>query len=170
MLELGCGPARDGAHFAALGHTVVATDFSQSALGPARAVFASQPGLHFCLLDTAAPLPFRDGAFDAVYARLSLHYFPDHVTRRVFRELRRVLRPHGFLGFVCKSTADPLYGRGRQLEPDFFELDGHLRHFFSPVYAASCLALAFDLIELRERDGDLYGKPSAFIEVIARAR
>lgn len=170
VLELGCGPARDSAYFATYGHTVVATDFSHSAIIPARSVFAGQPRLQFCLLDTAAPLPFRDDTFDAIYARLSLHYFPDQVTRQVFHELRRVLRPGGLLGFVCKSTGDPLYGRGRQLEPDLFELDGHLRHFFSAAYARACLAPDFDLLELHERSGNLYGQPSAYIEVIAHAR
>lgn len=169
LLELGCGPARDSAYFSRLGHTVCATDFSIATLDPARSIFASQPGLHICLLDTAAPLPFRDQTFDAVYARLSLHYFADRVTRRVFRELRRVLRADGLLCFMCKSTGDPLYGRGRQIEPDMFELEGHIRHFFSSDYARSCLDPDFDLIELAERRGDLPGQAPAVIEVIARA-
>ncbi|MDQ3693858.1 MAG: class I SAM-dependent methyltransferase [Chloroflexota bacterium] len=170
MLELGCGPARDSAFFARLGHTVVATDFSLVILAPARSIFAAKSGLHFCLLDTSAPLPFRDDTFNAAYARLSLHYFPDQVTRRVFRELHRVLRPDGLLCFMCKSTGDPLHGQGRQIEPDMFERDGHLRHFFSPAYARACLDPDFTLIQLDDRRGPLSGQPSAFIEVIAQAR
>jgi SAM-dependent methyltransferase len=172
VLELGCGPGHDSAHFATLGHIVVATDFSIEALRPARAIHGDGPGLSFCLLDLAAPLPFRDAAFDAIYARLSLHYFPDRVTRRIFRELRRVLPPGGVLGFMCKMTGDPLYGRGREIEPDMFELKGHLRHFFSPDYARTCLTRDGDfvLIELTERRDTLYDRDSAFIEVFAQAR
>lgn len=170
VLELGCGPGHDAASFAGRGHTVCATDFSSAALEPARALYDATPGLHFCLLDTAAPLPFRDGAFDAVYANLSLHYFPDRVTKGVFGELRRVLAEGGRLGFACKSTGDPLYGQGRLMEPDMFERNGHLRHFFSPEYARACLAPGFDLVELTERRGELYGSDSAYVEVIARAR
>ena len=170
VLELGCGPARDSAYFAALGHTAVATDFSIAALEPAQRVFVATPGLHFCLLDLAAPLPFRDATFDAVYARLSLHYFPDRVTRRIFTELRRVLTDGGILCFMCKTPDDPLYGQGQALEPDMFELNGHLRHFFSPEYARSCLEPGFALVSLKEARGELYGSASAYVEVIARAR
>lgn len=170
VLELGCGPGHDAAFFAGRGHTVCATDFSSAALEPARALYGATPGLHSCLLDTAASFPFRDGAFDVVYAHLSLHYFPDQVTRGVFRELRRVLAEGGLLGFACKSTGDPLYGEGRLIEPDMFERHGHLRHFFSPEYARACLAPGFDLVELTERRGDRYGQDSAYVEVIARAR
>jgi SAM-dependent methyltransferase len=169
VLELGCGPARDSAYFAGLGHTVCATDFSIAALAPARRVFAGTPGLDFCLLDTTAPLPFREDTFGVVYARLSLHYFPDRLTRRVFAELRRVLRPAGLLCFMCKSPGDPLYGQGRRLEPDMFELNGHLRHFFSPAYARSCLEPGFALESIKEELGKLYGNESAFVQVIARA-
>jgi SAM-dependent methyltransferase len=172
VLELGCGPGHDSAHFAALGHRVVATDFSIEALRPARAIHGAGAGLSFCLLDLAAPLPFRDATFEAVYARLSLHYFPDRVTRTIVRELRRVLSPGGLLGFVCKTPGDPLYGRGREIEPDMFELKGHLRHFFSTDYAQSCVERDgdFALIQLTERQAPLYGRDSAFVEVIARAR
>lgn len=170
MLELGCGPAHDSAYFAGLGHTVCATDFSIAALDPARSIYAAAPGLSFCLLDTTAPLPFRDGAVDVVYARLSLHYFSDRVTRGVFRELHRVLGAGGLLCFMCKSTADPLFGRGRLIEPDMFEHNGHLRHFFSPAYATACLDPAFTVLELNESRGDAYGRDSAVVEVIAQAR
>ena len=169
VLELGCGPARDSASFATLGHTALATDFSSAALGPARRVYAETSGLHFCLLDLAAPLPVRDATFDAVHARLSLHYFPDRVTRQIFTEVRRVLRAGGLLCFMCKSPGDPLYGQGREVEPDMFELNGHLRHFFSPAYARSCLEPGFAPVSLTEARGKLYGSESAFVEVIARA-
>lgn len=169
ILELGCGTGHDAAYFAGCGHTVCATDFSSAALEPARALYGATPGLQFCLLDTAAPLPFRDGAFGAVYASLSLHYFPDRVTRGVFRELRRVLRRGGLLCFACKSIGDPLYGQGRWLEPDMFERLGHLRHFFSPDYARACLTPGFDLVELTERRDGRSGRDSAFVEVMARA-
>jgi SAM-dependent methyltransferase len=169
ILELGCGPARDSAYFAGLGHSVLATDFSIAALAPAQRVFAGTPGLDFCLLDTAKPLPVRDGAFEVVYARLSLHYFPDRVTRRVFTELRRVLTAGGLLCFMCKSPGDPLYGQGRRLEPDMFELNGHLRHFFSPAYARSCLDPVFAVLSVVEKRGKLSTTDSAYIEVIAQA-
>jgi len=165
VLELGCGAGVDAAYLAGQGHAVVALDFAEPALRRNRRHWAGVSGLHFVCGDIAAPLPFADGAFGMVYARLSLHYFPDAVTRRCFAEIERVIVESGLLAFMCKSTQDPLYGRGSALEPDMFELD-HVRHFFSEAYARDCLGGRFAIEQLRSR-GD--GR-SAFVEVIARKR
>lgn len=167
ILELGCGRGADAARLARHGHTVLATDFSASAIAADIAQYANVPNLRFQTLEIAAPLPFESGAFDVVYAHLSLHYLPDRATREVFRDINRVLRPGGLLAFLCKSTADPLYGRGKELEPDMFELDGHVRHFFSEAYARACLSGRFVIDELSTGDETFYKRDSAFIHVIA---
>jgi SAM-dependent methyltransferase len=169
VLELGCGAGQDAACFARAGHTVCATDFSTVALAANRRRQAVPPNPHWVVLNTGKPLPFADATFDAVYARLSLHYFADAVTRRVFREIRRVLRPGGLLCFLCKSPDDPLYGRGRQLEPDMFELAGHVRHFFSAEYARACLGDAFQVVAAEAGRATFHEGPSAFVKVVARA-
>jgi SAM-dependent methyltransferase len=143
LLELGCGPAADSAFFARARHRVIATDFSAAAVAGGYRRYGGEAGPAFVLLDTATPLPFRDAAFDAVYARLTLHYFPDAVTRAVFREIGRVLRPGGTLAFLCKSTSDPLYGQGEKVESDMYRLRGKVRHFFSEAYAQDCLGVRF---------------------------
>jgi SAM-dependent methyltransferase len=169
VLELGCGSGRDAAYFAERGHTVCATDFSTVALAAARRHQSEQSDVHYVALDSTGPFPFRDTTFAAVYARLSLHYFTDEVTRQVFREIRRVLRRGGPLCFLCKSIDDPLYGLGRQIEPDMFERDGHVRHFFSEAYARSCLGGDFAVVAIESGQAVFRGAPSAFVKVIARA-
>ena len=139
------------------------------AVGANRDRHGDVPNLHFAVLDTADPFPFADGVFDAVYAHLSLHYFPDDATRALFREIRRVLRRGGLLGFLCKSVGDPLYGRGREIEPDMFEHQGHVRHFFSEGYAVSCLGPRFEAILVERGPDRVYGTGSAFVKVVARA-
>ena len=172
VLELGCGPGYDARYFASLGHTVLATDFAEAAIAANRSLPDDPPNLRSELLDIARAFPFGDHAFDAVYARLSLHYFPDRVTRAVFREIHRVLTPGGLLCFLCKSEQDPLYGEGTQLEPDMFERDGHVRHFFSEAYCASCLSAGFTTVELSRSTapnaGSSPSRYSAFVKAIAR--
>src|SRR5258705_7520075 len=51
---------------------------------------------------TAERLPFRDGAFDVVIARVSLPYTD---FRRSLREIRRVLKPGGFFWAVLHPMA-----------------------------------------------------------------
>jgi SAM-dependent methyltransferase len=173
LLELGCGPGVDAAFFAGQGHTVLATDFSESLIEADTERFAGVEGLAFLAADTQeaianqAELP--DASFDVVYARLSLHYFDHAATQSAFQHIARVLRPGGLLAFMCKSTDDPLYGKGVELEPDVFE-SAHRRHFFSEAYARSLLSGRWQEPQITAKSGDLYGSPSAWIEVVVRLR
>jgi SAM-dependent methyltransferase len=170
VLELGCGPGFDAAYLAGQGHRVAATDFSRTVLHEVARAACAGRDVALLAADHSRPLPFRDGAFDAAYARLTLHYFTDVVTRRIFAEIARVLRPAGLLCFLCKSTADPLCGRGQRIERDMYVLDGHARHFFSPAYARECLEPAFELLDLDARPETLYREDSAVVRVLARRR
>jgi SAM-dependent methyltransferase len=98
-----------------------------------------------------------------------LHYYRDAVTRAVFTEIRRVLAPGGLLLFACKSPQDPAWGRGVEIEPDLFDLNGKVRHFFSEAYARSLLTDGFTEIRIESHTGKLYGQKAGWITVIASA-
>src|SRR6478672_10898228 len=117
ILELGCGEGNDSVYFAEQGHHVIATDFSDVLIAQNQQHY-NNPNLQFMQQDISAPLAFEDEQFDAIYARLSLHYFTNEVTERVFTELARVLKIGGLLCFMCKSTDDRLYGKGDEVEQD----------------------------------------------------
>jgi SAM-dependent methyltransferase len=151
----------------ACGHRVLGTDFSESVIAENQARYSKVAGLTFQTMTIAAPLPLADNEFDVIYAHLSLHYLPDLETQHVFRELQRVLRPGGILAFLCKSIGDPLYGKGSTIEPDMFDLNGHVRHFFSEEYARGLMKGLFDIAELSLGEADFYQHPSAFVSVIA---
>jgi ubiquinone/menaquinone biosynthesis C-methylase UbiE len=168
ILELGCGEGNDSVYFAALGHEVTATDFSDVAISQNKERYSNK-NLHFEEQDMSQSFSFSDESFDAVYARLSLHYFTDNVTQVLFREISRVLKPNGTLYFMCKAVGDPIYGKGQQIEPDMFELDGHVRHFFSEEYVAQLLnhaGLTSESVITGEEV--IYDRQSAFIKVLAR--
>lgn len=143
ILELGCGRGEDSRHFARAGHRVIASDFVRQPDGWESHVRSAGDGLRFVLLDMRDRLPFRDAAFDVVYARLSLHYFSNEETRRIFDEIHRVLTPNGLLAFLCKSTRDPLYGQGEPVGPGMFRLNGKVRHFFDEDFARACAGDSF---------------------------
>lgn len=169
VLELGCGAGNDSIGFSQAGHTVLATDFSEVAVSKNSERFKDIPNLTFEVLDMNEPMSLSDNEFDVVYARLSLHYFTDEVTRKIFSEIHRVLKPNGYLCFICKSTNDPLYGKGTEIEEDMFEHNGHIRHFFSEDYAKSLLENKFTIEKLESGDEKFYGNDTAFVKVIARA-
>lgn len=168
ILELGCGEGNDSIYFAEQDHEITATDFSDIVITQNKKRYTN-PNLQFTEQNISQPLNYPDDSFDVVYARLSLHYFPDDVTQKIFKEIKRVLKPGGVLHFMCKSTSDGIYGQGRKIEPDMFELDGHVRHFFSEDYAAK-LANVSGLTDLTVASGEdmVYDRKSAFIKASAR--
>lgn len=57
--------------------------------------------------DVAKPLPYKQGAFDYVYARLVLHYLEKEALLRALKELYRILRVGGRIFVVVRSTKCP---------------------------------------------------------------
>jgi SAM-dependent methyltransferase len=104
-LELGCGEGRVARALAEHGYRIVGVDTSQGAVAAAEGVEA--------LVADAADLPFEDGAFDLVYAFMSLLDVDD--LDRTVAEAARVLEPGGAFCFV---TLHPFGMAGRFADPD----------------------------------------------------
>lgn len=143
ILELGCGTGNDAARLAAADYSVTAIDLSGEAIDQAQAKFGSM--VSFAVADMTRRLPFPDGGFDAVMSNVAMHMFPDGVTRAVFAEVRRLVRPGGLFLFHVNALADrPLRARwqpARELEPDYVaEASGQTMHFFSEAYLRELLA------------------------------
>ena len=78
-------------------------------------------------------------------SNVALHMFPDGVTRAVFAEVGRLVRPGGLFLFHVNALEDrPLRARwlpARELEPDYVaEESGQTMHFFSEAYLRELLA------------------------------
>lgn len=165
LLELGCGIGADSRFFAGEGVGVTATDFSEAAIVQNREI--ATPGVHYEVMDIAGSYPYAGARFDYVYAHLSLHYYPDKETRRIFGEINRVLKPGGRLFFKCKSAHDPTYGKGEEVEPDMFVWNGHVRHLFSLDYTKRLLDDLFRIERLEEASDTYAGYSSSFVECVA---
>jgi SAM-dependent methyltransferase len=141
-LELGCGTGNDAARLAGEGYAVTAIDVSVEAIGQARARFGSMA--RFMVADMTQRLPFPDRDFDAVMSNVAMHMFPDDVTRAVFAEVGRLVRPGGLFVFHVNALEDrPLRVRWQpasELEPDYVvEESGQTMHFFSEAYLRELL-------------------------------
>lgn len=163
VLDVGCGMGGDAVSLARHGFQVTAMDYSAVALSHARAkAAAAGVGVEFHQSDMALPLPFGAETFEAVMSNVAMHMFDDPTTRRIVREMRRVVRPNGLLLLHVNSTEDLPYrlerlGRRRvqALGPDFYrEANGQTVHFFSEEYCRDILAdwTILDLTHLRLRD------------------
>jgi ubiquinone/menaquinone biosynthesis C-methylase UbiE len=169
ILDLGCGVGNDSVGFAKEGHNIIGTDFSSVVIQDNSKEYKDISNLSFRVVDLSIPLEFKENSFDLVYARLSLHYFSDEVTRNIFNEIHRVLKPGGYICFMCKSVDDSIYGEGTEIEKDMFERKGHVRHFFSEEYVKSCLDNKFEIEIMKSEQKKLYDRQSGYVKVIAKS-
>lgn len=155
VLELGAGQAQDSCFFASHGYVVTAIDIEETALELARQK-AADKGVKVDLksVDLRDELPFESECFDVVYAHLSLHYFDKETTVRLVGEIQRVLKKGGVFAFFVNSVNDPEYGTGKELEPDYFQIDKSTKRYFSEKTARE-LGQWFD-INLLDEHGETY--------------
>jgi SAM-dependent methyltransferase len=143
ILELGCGTGNDAMRLAGEGYAVTALDLSGEAIDRARSRFGA--AVDFRVADISGPLPFPPRSFDAAMSNVALHMFPDNITRAVFSEIGRVVRPGGLFLFHVNALEDrPLRARWRpvaqELEKDYvLEQTGQTMHFFSDSYLRDLL-------------------------------
>jgi len=92
ILDFGCGPGRDVAHFQSLGHVAVGLDGCHAFCEMARRYTGCEVlEQDFLSLDLPA------ARFDGVFANASLFHVPAADLPRVLRELRDALEPRGVL-------------------------------------------------------------------------
>jgi SAM-dependent methyltransferase len=156
LLDLGCGTGNDVRRLAQHGLVVVGLDYSQEALTQAAAKAA--PHSCFVRADMAFSLPFPDVCFDAVMSNVAIHMFNDALTRTIFCEVKRILRPGGLFLFHVNALEDrPVRAQRkpplRELEPNYvLESDGQTMHFFSEAYLRELLRdwgdVGLELVEI----------------------
>lgn len=153
VLDLGCGTGRHAFWMAAAGAVVTGVDFSDGMLAEAR----RKPGaaaIRFLRCDLHEPLPFRDGAFDAVVSGLVLEHIGG--LDRFFGAARRVLRPGGRA--VISAMHPAMFQRGTQArftDPGSGEVvrPGSVDHQVGDVVAAAARA-GFAVEALEEAAAD----------------
>jgi SAM-dependent methyltransferase len=156
ILDLGAGLGQDSQFFAAHGYHVVSSDLEPLALQQAEEKVTEdiRGNIVFQAVDLRKPLPFDGETFEVVYAHLSLHYFDHRTTKRIFSEIRRVLKPGGVLAFLVHSVHDPEYNGGKKIEEDYFQIDKTTKRYFS-VKSTKEFVEGFSII-LLDDDGETY--------------
>ncbi len=161
ILDVGCGNGRDSVYFANKGLKVTAVDFAGSGV---KQLQSENKDIE-CVLSDISRMQFKSNSFDVIYAHLSLHYFDDKTTTKVFEDLYKMLKKGGSIFIKCKSVDDALFGKGKKVGENMYK-DDHVRHFFSKEYMAEKLH-NFTIIKIRKTSSVYHYYKSAFIEAVA---
>jgi SAM-dependent methyltransferase len=127
ILDAGCGSGWYAMQLLARGATVDGIDLSPAMVDYARArlhAAGSDDRVTLQVGDLARPLPFADAIFDGIVSPLVLHYMRDW--RPALREMRRVLRPDGWLLF---STHHPAADAARFKTENYFATEHIVDHW-----------------------------------------
>lgn len=103
VLDIGCGTGATTVELAERvgpSGSVLGVDISQPMLEAARRRRAANASF---TEGDAQTYPFEAGAFDAAFSRFGVMFFSDPAA--AFANIRRALRPHGRLAFVCWRAA-----------------------------------------------------------------
>lgn len=171
LYDLGSGDGPDAVWFARQGLNVTAVDFSTVALEKLRqrAVDSALQDRIVTVRASIDRLELPIGVADIVFSHLGLQFFDNKTTDRIVTEgIRSWLRPRGLAAVKLKSTRDPMYGKGMEVDDGVFVLDGQLRHFFDRERVEQLLA-GFGLLHLEETFGPYpgYDFDQGFVEAVA---
>lgn len=162
-LDLGCGVGRHALHFARLGFETSAIDMAEAGLSE---VSASAADAGMKIETAAAPmtsLPFPDGHFDYVLAFNVIYHGDGPIVRQAISEIRRVLKPGGMYQGTMLSKRNVNYGKGTEIAPNTFVVDGHddkdHPHFYC---SAAELVELFDGFELTSLKDKQHSKPGTW--------
>jgi SAM-dependent methyltransferase len=137
LLDFGCGPGRDLAHFRSIGHEVVGLDGCAAFCEMARAYTGCEV-LHQDFL----ALKLTEGRFHGIFANASLFHVPSAELPRVLGELRQSLKASGVL-FASNPRGDGSEGWHGSRYGCYFDLERwrelfadagfeEIRHYYRP--------------------------------------
>lgn len=155
VLDLGTGPATQAIQLAKRGYDVVATDIASSAIAKARHAAAKEGVRIDFRVDDILDSQLPDALVDAIMDRGVFHTLEPESRPRYAAEVRRILRPEGFL--LLKAFSDK---ERRQGGP----------YHFSPSELRACFRDSFDVLSVDDAafHGTLGESPKALIAVFRR--
>ena len=166
ILDLGCGTGNNSLYLFNLKYKVIAIDYSSIALN---IINKYLPNIETKLVDISSTLPFKDNSFYVVIADLSLHYFSNNDTYKILKEIKRIIKPNGYLLARVNSINDINYmsNNGIELEDNYYYIDGYNKRFFSNSDAIKYFSTIGE-VKIKENTMLRYSKPKEVIEIVVK--
>jgi len=126
ILLPGCGYGRNAGPFLDAGMSLTGIEIAEAAIQQAREHGFTFPIYHASVTD----MPLDEQLYDAVYCYALVHLLNRTERRRFISSCFTRLKKGGMMVFVTGSTEVELYGKGRRLSHNRFEIEKGLRSYF----------------------------------------
>lgn len=126
ILIPGIGYGRNAKVFIDNEINVTGIEISKTAIELAR-----QNGLHIRIFHgSVTDMPFDDELYDGVFCHALIHLLNNREREKFIKDCYDQLKPNGYMIFTTISKEAPMFGKGKQLDKDYFEIMEGLKMFF----------------------------------------
>lgn len=147
ILIPGVGYGRNAKVFIDKGINVTGIEISESAIRLAK----ENMNLDFLIHHgSVTQMPFDNSKFDGVFCYALIHLLNNNERKQFIRNCFSQLQENGFMIFVAVSKKANMYGTGRQLSKERFELMKGLKVYFYDMDSATKEFKDYGLIDIQE--------------------
>jgi SAM-dependent methyltransferase len=148
ILIPGIGYGRNAKVFIDNGIKVTGIEISRTAIDLAR-----QNGLNISIFNgSVIDMPFDDKIYDGIFCYALIHLLNDRERGKFIKDCYDQLKPGGYMIFTAISKHNPMFGKGRQLGKDYFEIMEGVKMFFYDSDSIQHEFGKYGLIEFSEID------------------
>ena len=159
ILVPGIGYGRNAKIFIENGITVTGIEISKTAIDLARQNGIDSGIFHGSVTD----MPFDNKLYDGIFSHALIHLLNEHEREKFIKDCYAQLKPNGYMIFTTVSKKAPMFGKGKQLDKDYFEIMEGVKMFF---YDSDSIKQEFgdyglvEFSEIDEPNKDMKNKPS----------
>ncbi len=123
VMDFGCGIGRNTTVMADMGFMIYAVDYNEECLKMTSDKIKEYGVEYKLIYNDGTDIPLEDESVDAIVAWGALFYLDRNKEKDLLCELRRVLKAGGMILADYRTKEDSMYGKGEELERDFYILD-----------------------------------------------
>lgn len=160
ILIPGIGYGRNAKVFIDNGINVTGIEISKTAID-----LAKQNGLEDIIIyhGSVNEMPFNNKLYDGIFSHALLHLLNEQEREKFIEDCYNQLKPGGYMVFTTVSQKAPMYGKGKQLEQDYYEIMEGVKMFFYDSESIKRDFNQYGLVQVSEIDEpnkNVVNKPS----------
>ncbi|PEL78937.1 class I SAM-dependent methyltransferase [Bacillus wiedmannii] len=127
ILVPGIGYGRNAKVFIENGINVTGIEISKTAID-----LAKQNGLEDVRMyhGSVNEMPFDNKLYDGIFSHALLHLLNEQEREKFIKDCYNQLKPGGYMVFTTVSKKAPMYGKGKQLDKDYYEIMEGIKMYF----------------------------------------